>query len=238
MTGAPITTIVSDFGGVLSTPLWPAFAAVQEHFGIPSDALGAAMAGAGRELGVSLLDELECGRMAEADFLAVLGARLEADLGRPVAMREFPDRYWAALHPNAELIAHLADLRAAGYWMGLLTNNVREWEPRWRPMLPVDELFDAVIDSAFVGVRKPDPAIYALTCERLGVPASECVLLDDFERNGNAVRALGMEAVRFVDTAQAVEELDALLAARGAPPGAVPGAPPDGSQGVAAPGPG
>jgi putative hydrolase of the HAD superfamily len=223
VTGAPITTIVSDFGGVLSTPLWPAFAAVQEHFGIPSDALGAAMAGAGEQLGVSLLEELECGRMTEADFLATLGARLEADLGRPVAMHEFPDRYWAALHPNADLIAHLADLRAAGYRMGLLTNNVREWEPRWRPMLPVDELFDAVVDSAFVGVRKPDPAIYRLTCERLGVPPGECVLLDDFERNCDAARAFGMEAVRFVDTDQTIAELDALLATRGAPPGVARG---------------
>jgi putative hydrolase of the HAD superfamily len=223
VTGAPITTIVSDFGGVLSTPLWPAFAAVQEHFGIPSDALGSAMAGAGEQLGVSLLEELECGRMTEADFLATLGARLEADLGRPVAMHEFPDRYWEALHPNAELIAHLADLRAAGYLMGLLTNNVREWEPRWRPMLPVDELFDAVVDSAFVGVRKPDPAIYRLTCERLGVPPGECVLLDDFERNCDAARAFGMEAVRFVDTDQTIAELDALLATRGAPPGVARG---------------
>jgi putative hydrolase of the HAD superfamily len=219
----PITTIVSDFGGVLSTPLWPAFAAVQEHFGIPSDALGAAMAEAGKQLGVSLLEELECGRMTETEFLAVLGARLEADLGRPVAMHEFPDRYWAALHPNAELVAHLADLRAAGYRMGLLTNNVREWEPRWRPMLPVDELFDAVVDSAFVGVRKPDPEIYRITCERLGVPPAECVLLDDFERNCDAARAFGMEAVRFVDTDQTIAELDALLAARGAPPGVAPG---------------
>jgi putative hydrolase of the HAD superfamily len=219
VTGAPITTIVSDFGGVLCTPLQPAFAAVQEHFGIPSDALGAAMAAAGRARGVSLLEELECGRMTEADFLATLGDQLEADLGRPVAMREFPDRYWEALHPNAELIAHLADLRAAGYRMGLLTNNVREWEPRWRPMLPVDELFDVVVDSAWVGVRKPDPAIYALTCERLGAPPAECVLLDDFERNCDAARAFGMEAVRFLDTTQTLAELGALLAARGVPPG-------------------
>jgi putative hydrolase of the HAD superfamily len=99
-------------------------------------------------------------------------------------------------------------------------------------MLPVDELFDDVVDSAFVGVRKPDPAIYALTCQRLGAPPSECVLIDDVERNCDAARACGMEAVRFVDTAQAVGELDALLAARGAPPGAVPGARP----GVARPG--
>jgi putative hydrolase of the HAD superfamily len=87
------------------------------------------------------------------------------------------------------------------------------------PDASVDELFDAVVDSAFVGLRKPDPAIYALTCERLGVPAEQCVLLDDMERNCEAARAFGMESVRFADTTQAIADLGALLAARGAPPG-------------------
>ena len=52
--------------------------------------------------------------------------------------------------------------------MALLTNNVREWEPRWRAMLPVDEIFETVVDSAFVGCRKPDPEIYGITLERIG----------------------------------------------------------------------
>ena len=52
--------------------------------------------------------------------------------------------------------------------MALLTNNVREWEPLWRSMLPVDEIFELVVDSGFVGYRKPDREIYDLTLERLG----------------------------------------------------------------------
>ena len=53
----------------------------------------------------------------------------------------------------------------------MLTNNVREWEPLWRAKLPIDEIFEVVVDSAFVGMRKPEPEIYALTLERLGLPA-------------------------------------------------------------------
>ena len=63
----------------------------------------------------------------------------------------------------------MRELRDAGLRMALLTNNVREWEPRWRPMLPeIDEIFEVVVDSAFVGMRKPEPEIYLLTVERLG----------------------------------------------------------------------
>ena len=55
--------------------------------------------------------------------------------------------------------------------MAMLTNNVREWEPLWRTMLPVDEIFETVVDSAFVGYRKPEPQIYEITLERLGLSA-------------------------------------------------------------------
>ena len=78
--------------------------------------------------------------------------------------------------------------------MAMLTNNVREWEPLWRSMLPVDEIFELVVDSAFVGMRKPDREIYELTLERLGdgIRAPECLFVDDVEANVDAARGLGM----------------------------------------------
>jgi len=94
----------------------------------------------------------------------------------------------------------------------MLTNNVREWEPHWRAKLPIDDIFETVVDSAFVGVRKPDPAIYAIALERLELPAGECVFIDDLERNVVAARELGFATVHFADTEQAIAELDALLA--------------------------
>jgi putative hydrolase of the HAD superfamily len=213
----PITTVISDFGGVLTNPLWQGFAAVQEHFGIPPEALGTALAAIAERDGAHPLYELECGRMTEAAFFDALDSQLSADLGRAVGIHSFSERYWAELAPNAAVIDYLTELRDSGYRLALLTNNVREWEPRWRAMLPVDELFELVVDSAFVGMRKPDPEIYALTCERLAVEPAECAFLDDFAHNCDAARELGMTAVCFQDDDQAIGELRAILRERGAP---------------------
>ncbi len=223
MSGSLVTTIVADFGGVLSTPLAPAFGAVHEQLGIPMAALGSAMAALTAERGSNPLHDLESGGIEERTFFELLAARLSADLGREVLLHEYADRYWAALRPNEALLARLLALRRDGYRMGLLTNNIREWEPRWRAMLPADELFDVVVDSARVGLRKPDAAIYALTAERLGVPGAQIVFLDDVEENCAAARAAGWSTVRFESTEQTLAELGELLAARGAP-GAGPAA--------------
>jgi putative hydrolase of the HAD superfamily len=197
---------------VLTTPLLDGFAAFQDHSGVPFEALGRAMAALTARHGVNPLFELEVGRMTEADFLRRVGDALEAELGRPVSMREFAERYWAALRPNEGMLGLMREVRAAGYATALLTNNVREWEPRWRAMLPVDELFGVVVDSAFVGLRKPDPAIYRLTCRRLGVAPVACLFVDDLQPNVEAAQALGMTAVLFGDAEQGVAEVRAALA--------------------------
>lgn len=217
-TGDPITTVISDYGGVLTSPLAGAFVQVNARHSLPEGALGAAMARAGERVGKQLLFELECGRIAEAEFLALLGAQLSADLEREVDLSQFSEHYFAGLEPNAPMIEELQAVRADGYRMALLTNNVVEWGPRWRPMIPVDELFDDVVDSAHVGLRKPDPEIYVMAYERLGVTPEECVFVDDFLVNCEAAEALGMTAVRLVDTPGAIAELRQVLAERGAPP--------------------
>lgn len=219
MTGeGAITTVISDYGGVLTSPLAGAFAKINERHGLPETALSEAMMRAGERAGMTLLVELECGRLPEDDFLALLSAQLSADLGRELDLSQFSEHYFDGLEPNLEMLEALAAVRRDGYRMGLLTNNVREWGVRWRPHVPVDVLFDDVCDSSDVGLRKPDPAIYHLACERLGVTPQECVLVDDFAHNCEAARAVGMSAVRLHDTAEAIAQLRALLARRGAPP--------------------
>jgi putative hydrolase of the HAD superfamily len=109
------------------------------------------------------------------------------------------------------MIALMADLRAEGYRMALVTNNVREWESRWRALAPIDDIFELVVDSAFVGVRKPDPEIYELALTGLGVGGSECLFVDDLERNCVAARTFGMQTVTYRDAEQAVAEIRAAL---------------------------
>ena len=82
-------------------------------------------------------------------------------------MHGFREIYFEALEPNEPMIELMREVRRSGRRMALLTNNVREWEPLWRSMLPVDEIFELVVDSGFVGMRKPDPPIYELTIARL-----------------------------------------------------------------------
>jgi len=208
-----IEAVISDFGGVLTTPLFNAFAHVQEEHGIPLESLGMAMWRATQERGENPLFPLERGELSEPEFLAIVGAALSAEVGREVSMEGFGERYFAQLHPNEEFIAYLRSLKEdRGVRLAMLTNNVREWEARWRSMLPVDELFETVVDSAFVGMRKPEPAIYELTLERLGLPAEACAFVDDIDVNCDAASALGIRAVHFVDTAQAIRDVDAALA--------------------------
>jgi putative hydrolase of the HAD superfamily len=207
-----IEAVVSDFGGVLTTPLFDGFAGWQEEHGVPVEALGRAMARAAAGRGEHPLHPLERGELSWEGFLELLDGALTAEVGRPVTMAGFAEAYWSRLEHNEPFIAYLRELRGRGVRLALLTNNVREWEPRWRPRWPIDELFETVVDSGFVGMRKPDPRIYELTLERLSLPPAACAFVDDLEVNCDAAAALGMHAVRFRDTDEAIAALEALLA--------------------------
>jgi putative hydrolase of the HAD superfamily len=211
-----IEAIVSDFGGVLTTPLLGSFAAFQDETGIPMESLGRAMGRLAERDGEHPLFELERGRITEEAFLASLRSELAADLGHEPELHRFREIYFDALHPNEPMIGEMRSVQARGYRMALLTNNVREWEPLWRSMLPVDEIFEVVVDSAFVGMRKPEPEIYELTLERIGGVAPEAALfIDDIEVNCDAARELGMQAVHYRDADQAIGEIGAALSAAG-----------------------
>jgi epoxide hydrolase-like predicted phosphatase len=207
-----ITTVISDFGGVLTTPLIQSFARVQDETGIPMEELGKGMGRIAEREGEHPLFELERGRVSEADFLAKLAGELEATLGHRPEMHRFREIYFEALHPNEPMIELMRELKGRGHRMAMLTNNVREWEPLWRAMLPVDEIFELVVDSAFVGCRKPEPEIYEITLERLGgVAAGECLFIDDVEANCEAARGLGMAAVQYREPEQAIAAVRAAL---------------------------
>ena len=202
--------VICDLGGVLTTPLGNAFTAWSRESGIPLEDVGTALAGAAERHGEHPLFMLEKGQIDEPEFVR----RLEAELGGGRRMATMAEVYFEHLERNAEMIDFMRELRARAMRTALLTNNVREWEATWRAMLPeIDEIFEVVVDSAFVGMRKPEPEIYELTLERLGdgIEAPDCVFIDDLEVNCTTARELGMVAVRFETTEQARAEVEAAL---------------------------
>ena len=206
-----IEAVVSDFGGVLTTPLLQSFMAFQNETGVSPENLGRAMQAVAEADGENPLFELERGEITEMAFLERLSDGLEPLLGHRPQMHRFREIYFEALDPNPPMIELMRELKAAGYRMAMLTNNVREWEPLWRPMLPVDEIFETVVDSGFVGCRKPESRIYELTLERIDLPAEACLFIDDLPHNCEGARKAGMSAVHFRDNEQAIGEIRAAL---------------------------
>jgi putative hydrolase of the HAD superfamily len=212
MAEAKVEAIVCDFGGVLTTPLVESFMAFQDQTGITTETLGKAMQAASDAGGDNPLYEMERGEITEVAFLEVLTNHLEPLLGHRPEMHRFKEIYFEALEPNPEMIDLMRTLKDEGYRMAMLTNNVREWEPLWRAMLPVDEIFETVVDSGFVGCRKPESRIYELTLERIKQPAETCLFIDDVLVNIEGARKAGLNAVHFQDNEQAIPEIRAALA--------------------------
>jgi putative hydrolase of the HAD superfamily len=204
-----VQTVISDFGGVLTSPLIQSFVAFQDETSITMENLGSAMQRIAERDGTHPLFDLEKGLITEVAFLDRVADGLEPEIGHRPDMHSFTEIYFNALEPNAPMIELMRELQGRGLRMALLTNNVREWEPRWRTMVPIDEIFELVVDSAFVGCRKPEPRIYEILLERLGVEAAGCLFVDDVEVNCEAARELGMAAVHFRDNEQAIAEVRA-----------------------------
>jgi putative hydrolase of the HAD superfamily len=133
---------------------------------------------------------LERGEVSMAEARAANLAAFEAaGVGAPPPLTEM------AFETNEEMVELVRDLRGGGLRTGLLTNNARELRDRWWALLPYDELFDDVVDSHEVGMRKPNPAIYRLALERLGATADRTAFLDDIASNVAAALAEGMVGV-------------------------------------------
>jgi putative hydrolase of the HAD superfamily len=215
----PIRAVISDFGGVLTNKLIEAFAAFQNESGISMEQLGRGMQRVAERDGEYPLFRLERGEISEADFLDNLCWGLESELGHRPTLHRFREIYFDALHANEPMLDLMRELRDRGFRMAILTNNVREWEELWRSKLPLDDVFEVIVDSGWVGMRKPQPEIYLLTLDRLGdgLQPTECLFVDDNELNVEAARELGMIAVQFRSNEQAIEEIRAALEGAGLP---------------------
>lgn len=216
---AAVEAVIFDYGGVISTPPFAGVADFERTQGYPPGSMLRMFLGvdSGQVVDAEAAKDwhaLETGGLTLARFLEGLLARspehLDGEGFDVAAYLEFS--MVAPFGVHWQMVHRARELRDTGYATAVLTNNVAEWGPVWRSTFPVDDLFPVVIDSCEVGLRKPDPRIYLLTCQALSVQPEACVFLDDNLANVQAARELGMSAVLVGDDPrQALAELDALL---------------------------
>jgi putative hydrolase of the HAD superfamily len=200
MAGKPIALVV-DFGGVLTTDIWPAFATFCEGEGLQPDTVRELFRGDSEAL--KLLRGLETGAVADADFERSFGELLGVAESEGLITRMFAD-----LRPEPAMLEAVAAARAGGVKTGLISNS---WGLGIYDRLDSTEIFDATVISGEVGLHKPQPEIYLLACERLGVEPAEAVFVDDLRENCAGAEAVGMSALLHRDPADTVAKLEELL---------------------------
>lgn len=210
----PLEAVVFDFGGVFTASPFTAAADVGVAAGVPAADAVTALFGPYDHDTDHPWHRAERGEMELSACRDAVLAHATETVGVPLDLWDvFAVMGERVGGVRAEVVEVTRQARAAGVRTGLLTNNILEARDFWRPLLPLEELFDDVIDSCEVGLRKPDPRIYRLSLERLGVgdPAAS-VFLDDWPGNVHAARQVGMAGIVVGDDpAPALTELLALL---------------------------
>ena len=195
--------LLVDWGGVLTSSLFDSFSAFCELEGLAPETLARRFRAdpACREL----LIGLETGRITEEEFEPQLGATLG------VSAPGLIDRMFAGSGPDEEMIAAVRAARRVGIRTGLISNS---WGTRRYPLELLSELFDGVVISGEVGMRKPALEMYTLGAERIGVQPERCVFVDDLPFNLEPAAELGMATVHHRTSEQTIAELEQLLAVR------------------------
>jgi putative hydrolase of the HAD superfamily len=195
------SAVLLDWGGVMTTNLFAAFAAFCTSEGLDEGALRNLFRG-DREAR-SLLIDFECGRIEEADFEPRLAVALGVaeDTG-------LIDRLFAGSKLDRLMVAGVRRLHEDGVRTGLVSNS---WGTRRYPRELLAELFDGVVISGEEGFRKPDPRMYELGARRIGCDPSACVFVDDLAFNLDPARELGMAVVHHTSATSTLAELERLV---------------------------
>jgi putative hydrolase of the HAD superfamily len=194
------TALLVDWGGVLTTNLFVSFGEFCTEAGLAPDALVEAFRG-NAEFRDTLI-AFEEGKIEEPVFEQRFGNLLGIDHSRLI------DRLFARVGPDMAMLAAVRNARAAGVRTGLISNS---WGTRRYDRAMLEELFDGVVISGEVGIRKPAPEMYRLGAERAGVAPQACVYVDDLPFNLPPAAALGMATVHHVDTPATIAEIERLL---------------------------
>lgn len=199
--------LIVDFGGVLTTPMQDAMVRFADELGIELQDLVRAALGAYSGGDDRLVVDFETGRISEEEFAVAFATRLQESSGRPVDPEGIVGRIFR-LEIEEPMMDLVARAREAGFKAALCSNS---WGTRLYPRDRLDPIFDVIVISGEVGLRKPDPAIFALTTDKLDVAPSTCVFVDDHPGHLVAAREVGMTTVLHRTPSQSISEVELLL---------------------------
>jgi epoxide hydrolase-like predicted phosphatase len=209
---AAIEALVVDYGGVLTNSLAETIGGWMHAEGIDGDAFAAAMRDllgteGAVEARVNPVHALERGEIEIPHFEAELAKHLVSTTGEPVQPEGLLGRMFSGFQRAEDMLGVVRRIRTAGYKTALLSNSWGMDYPRegWA------ELFDVTVISGEVGMRKPEPEIYRLCAEQLGLPPERCVFVDDLSPNVRGAVAVGMVGVLHRTYDETVVELEALF---------------------------
>lgn len=204
--------LLVDFGGVLTTSVARSFRRFCRDLGIEpelvKDTFLEAYDGPDGESPVHLV---ETGRISGAQFAGGLAEILSRRSGIAIEPDGLIERLFAGVSLDEAMLAGVAAARRAGVRTGLLSNSWGDGPQTGYPRERFGELFDAVVISGEVGLRKPDPRIFTLAAQRLGLVPAACVFVDDVAVNVAAAEALGMAGVAHRDAEQTLHRVAGLL---------------------------
>ena len=202
-----LTTLVVDFGGVLTTSMRESFTQFVTSEDVDGEHLTTVLFADYGE--GTLVHGIETGRITMEQFERELAGKLRTKSGDPVAAEGLVRRMFQGARADTRMIEAVRRARESGLKTGLLSNS---WGNRDSYEFEhFDTLFDAVVISGEVGLRKPEPEIYAMTARDLGVPPAECVFVDDIAANVRGAVEASMVGIHHTDTDTTLQELTALF---------------------------
>ncbi len=211
-----LRAVLFDFGGVFTATPLAAFRECAPEYGVTADELTDMVLGPRNVDTDHPWHRLERGEMTSVDAVAEIRNTVLQSHGFDLDPWKVLTRTKRSAETRQQMLDRVRAIRKVGLQTAIVTNNLKEISSLWRASLPIDGLFDTVVDSCEVGVRKPNPRIYQLAAERLAnVGPEHCAFLDDLVGNVAGAEAVGMTGVLVEeDKISAFAWLDALVASR------------------------
>ena len=204
-----IDAVLFDWGGVITVPPGPIVEKLYRQIDVDQDQLRLRRKAYRDDDPDSQFARLERGELSLEAYLT--WSRQDLPGAETIWDPESAHFLFRHLTVVPEVVERIYQLKERGFLIGLLTNNIAEAWPTVNDGLPIDDLFDVVINSAFVGMRKPEQRIYMHALEKLGVRAEHAVFLDDNRVNLEAARACGLNVVEVKQPVAALEKLEAVI---------------------------